>query len=229
LYLSLEGALLLASVGGVWWIHKQKWVLKAAVVAGVGVATRLQAAAEILGRRRSGLFPSMALWKAGQSDKSPNKVYDPGLIDELKKELAGIQERVERDIGTHQDAESWAQLAPWVAIGIIVVSIALAIATHSLLSELLAIWLPSLVGAYQGRMARRQLSKRIGVGTEFKSQLEFARRSLVTLEQDSNGDENDADQIELLNTTLKVLCRAAGEYSRLQLEFAIGDTPELPV
>jgi hypothetical protein len=51
--------------------------LKAAVADGMRVAIAFQSAAELLGQKRSDLFPSMTLWRAAQTDENQAPFFPP--------------------------------------------------------------------------------------------------------------------------------------------------------
>ena len=59
-------------------------------------------------------------------------------------------------------------------------------------SELLAIWLPSAVGAVHAWTWRRQISNRIGAGREFLSELAFVKSQLMYLAPEDQISGNTA-------------------------------------
>src|SRR5439155_20153240 len=114
-------------------------------------------------------------------------------------------------------------LVSWLGAALVLVCIAYAVWWHSLFSDLLAIWLPSAVGAIHSGTIRRQIVRRITAGQEFLAELLFVRKQLYSLVPDNMLDPNDNQAMETLNATLRVLCRAAAEHSQYELQFALGE------
>jgi len=231
LLLGVEGACLVFGAGLVWWVRTDRWVLKAAVAVGTEVAREFQCAVELLGQKGSELFPSMALWRAAQStEESVATGYlSPELLRRVKDQVSATYERVRTEIEAHHREEKRAARLSWISVMLVLCCLVYAGGTHSQIAELVAIWLPSVVGALHSSVWRRQIVNRIGAGREFLSELEFVRTQLISLVPNDRLDPNGGAQFESLRATLRMLCRAAAEHSQRQLQFAISEDPNLPV
>lgn len=126
-------------------------------------------------------------------------------------------EAVRHDIERPHTLETRANALSWVSAGVVLACIVYAIWKHSQLSELLAIWLPSLVAAFHAWIMRRQVGRRIGAGREFLSELTFVRLHLIALAPDDRVDEQEAASMDMVTETLRLMCRAAGEHVQRQL------------
>jgi hypothetical protein len=226
--LAIEGACLLLGIAVVWWIRKDRWVLKSALTSALEVAREFQGAVQLLGQTPSYLFPSMTLWRAAQGE-SGITMPSPAALSDLKMQVSKTFERVRQEITSHRATERHAGLLSWTAAAIVLGCIGYASWTHSLLSELLAIWLPSLAGAVHATVIRRQVARRIGAASEFLSVLAFVRAQLFALAPDDKLDANDARATQNLSATLSVLCRAVAEHTQHQLQFAAAEVLEVPV
>jgi len=227
--LAIEGTCVGLGAAAVWWIRRDRWVLKAAVSSGTGVATAFQSVVELLGQERSDLFPDMALWRAAQSDQSGSGHFPPQAIRSVKEQVFTTYEEVRAEVEGHHSEEKRTALLSWIAALIVLGCIACAWWTHEHFFELLAIWLPSVVGAMHGSVWRRQILNRIGAGREFLAELAFVRSQLMSLVPDDRLDTQDAHRAETLRATLRVLCRAAAEHNQHKLQFAIAEDPNVAI
>jgi len=227
--LGFEGILLATAVIAVWWIRKDRWVLKSALTSGADVATTFQGAAQLLGEKPSETFPDMTLWRAAQDDRAFTPTFLPDALSKLKSEVSKTYERVKKDVTRHHATEAVTTMASWLGAGLVLVCVAYAVWGHSLFSELLAIWLPSAVGAIHSNAVRRQIVGRITAGQEFVAELLFVRKQLSNLVPDNRLEPNDTQAVETMNATLRVLCRAAAEHSQYELQFALGEIVQVPM
>jgi len=226
--LEVEGGCLILGAAAVWWIRKDRWVLKAAVAEGMRFAVNFQSAAELLGQKRSDLFPGMALWRAAQTEESHVGFFSSQTLRQVKEQVYTTYEQVTEEMEAHHMEEKRAITLSWVSVIVVLCCIAYAWGTHDPYSELLAIWLPSAIGAIHASMWRRQIINRIGASREFLSELAFVRSQLMSLVPNDKLDDNN-QHVEMLRETLKVLCLAAAEHTQRQLQFAIGEEPNVPV
>lgn len=226
--LAMEGVLLIGATLGVWWIRRNSWTLKAAVISGIEAATAFQCAPRMLGVQPSPVFPTMALWRAAQ-DESLTVQATPEGLKELKESVSATYERVKLELQESHSTEAVASTTSWVGLVIILICMAYAMWTHSQFSELVAIWLPSAVGAIHSSALRRQLERRIGAGQEFLAELLFVRKELNRIAPDDNVDADNAAALESLTAVLRVLSRIGGEYSQTQLQLAIAEAVQIPL
>lgn len=227
--LTIEGILLAAAVIAVWWIRRDRWVLKYALTSGIKVALALQGAAELLGETRSETFPAMALWRGAQEERTLGQSFLPDALRQVKEQVSTTYEQIRREIRGHHTAEAFAATASWLTAAVILGCIAYAVLRHSLFSELLAIWLPCAVGAVQSTSIRRHIARRISAGQQFVSELAFVQKQLYSLVPEDKLDPYDPQAAISLNATLRVLCRAVAEHSQRELQFAAEETVEIPV
>ncbi len=223
--LEVEGVCLVLGLIGVWWIRKDKWVLKAAVAHGTRIALEFQCVVESLGQKPSELFPSMALWRVAQSEESPAAELSAQALRKVKDQVYAIHDEVQEEVERHHRAEKLALIFSWVSVGAVLCCIYYAL-QGSANAELLAIWLPSAVGAVHSWSGRRQISNRIGAGREFLSELAFVKSRLMHLAPD---DQTSGSADRDLIGALRVLCRAAAEHIQRQMQFAIAEDPHTPV
>jgi hypothetical protein len=227
--LVIEGICLILGIAAIWWIRRDRWVLKAALIRSTKFALTFQCAVGLLGQRESEIFPSMALWRAAQHDWPTVLSTSSDSIRNLKNQVYTVYDQVRHEVDTHNAAEKFAEKLAWVAALAVVGCIGYAVGSHSLFSELTAIWLPSAVGGVHALFWRRQLSRRINAGQEFLAELAFVRSQLVALLPEDKIDPKDAPAKEALRATLRVLCRAVAEHAQRQLQFALGEVPAIPV
>ena len=223
--LEIEGVCLVLGVTAVWWIRKDKWVLKAAVAHGTRMASEFQCVVESLGQKASEFFPSMALWRAAQTEDNTGTELSPGALRGVKDQVYAIYDEVREELESHHRAEKLALTLSWVSVAAVLWCLYYAL-QGSPNSELLAIWLPSAVGAVHAWTWRRQISNRIGAGREFLSELAFVKSQLMHLAPDDQISGNTARDVI---GVLRVLCRAAAEHTQRQMQFAIAEDPHIPV
>jgi hypothetical protein len=227
--LTVEGILLAAAVIVVWWIRRDRWVLKYAVTSGTKISLLFQGAAELLGEPRSEAFPAMALWRAAQKDSSAVQSFLPSGIKQVKEQVSIAYEQVKKEIREHHTTEAFATIASWSAAAIILSCITYAVLLHSLFFELLAIWLPSVVAAVHGAAVKRHIARRISGGQQFVSEMAFVQKQLYSLAPENSLNPHDHQAALSLSATLRVLSRAVAEHSQRELQFAAEETVALPV
>lgn len=227
--LTIEAICLVFGVGSFWWIRKDKWVLKSALASETTIAGEFQSAVEILDQKPSQQFPSMTLWRAAQSEQATKLNLSSSALRNLKEQLGKTYDRLRNEIEDHHSKEAISRALSWISALAILSCIGYAVYAHALISELLAIWLPSAVGAVHGSVWRRQLVHRIGAGKEFLSELSFVQKQLNALVPDDKLDESNEKGAEILTATLRALCLSAGEHTQRRLQFAIAEDPNLPI
>lgn len=215
-------------VYAVWRIRKSRWALRAALDAGTEVARDFQGAVQLLGQSPSQSFPSMALWRAAQRDDilHPNLTADG--LRKLKEQIYTTQDRINNYVKSYHASESMAERISWVSAVLVLGLILVAMLSHTEIFELLAIWLPSVVGAVNASAWRRQLIRRANVGRDFLSELHFVRVRLLHLAPKDDSVPNGAHEEEAL-AAIRSLCRATAEYTQHQLWFALAEDPHVPV
>ena len=147
----------MVGVLGVSRMRKRRWALKSALASGLKAAIEFQVAAQLLGQQTSNLFPGMSLWRAAQSDECAAPNLSPLLFrtlkDQIYKTYWDARSQVDRDHASERRA-TWIS---WISVATILGCIVYAAWTHSVLFELLAIWVPSVVGAVHSSVWRRRL------------------------------------------------------------------------
>ncbi len=227
--LSTEGACLIFGGSAVWWIRKNRWVLKMAVTSGMRIATDFQCVAQLLGEQTSEIFPSMTLWRAAQSEDHKIAFFPSEMLRRVKSELFDTYDRVRKEMEGHHREEKRIVKLTWISAGTILCCIIWALWSHSRSFELLAIWLPSAVGALHTSVWRRQVASRIGASRELLSELSFVKSKLMSLVPNDTLEPRGEAEHEMLRATLKMLCRVAAEHTQRELQFAIGEDPNVPI
>jgi hypothetical protein len=224
--LTIEAVCLVLGVSSFWWIQKDRWVLKSAVIAETTIAREFQSAVEILGRKPSQSFPSMALWRAAQDELGNELNLSSSSLASLNEQVGKTYARLQREIERHHTSEALATALSWASALVILLCIGYAIYARAFYFELLAIWLPSAISAVHGAVWRRQLVHRITAGKEFLSELSFVQKQMNALMPQNKLEESG---VEILIATLRALCQSAGEHTQRRLQFAIAEDPSIPV
>ncbi|HLK38915.1 MAG TPA: hypothetical protein VKU41_19270, partial [Polyangiaceae bacterium] len=95
--------------------------------------------------------------------------------------------------------------------------------------EILAIWLPSLVGAVHAFNSRRHLVQRLASIKEFSAQLRIVQNHLLKLAPTDAPDLAEDRVRDEFRAMLTGLCKIVGQHGQRQLQFALAEEPELPV
>lgn len=229
---AVETALLFLGLGLAVRIRRQGWALKAAVGAGVQVAARYQLAAQILGEPGSQQFPQMTLWRAAQTGPRP----DPGSLHSrenvgrlgtlrgyLAETLDEINAGIRRDLGIERAGELAEVASVLLAIG---GNLWLIFVSHLEPIELVALWLPSLIGALHSLRSRRRTAERIPLLSAFSKQLAFLKTQLQALADWSA--EEPAQKSATREAVLRFVCKVIGQYCQSELQLATSQHPDLP-
>lgn len=226
--LSMELALLALTLAVSQLSSRNNWSLKAAAATGDIVASKLQVAAEILGQSSSSKFPGMTLWRAAQLDVAIPTVLSSSKLRELKTTLSDLQQNTFDEVAHYARAE---RISRFIVISTISIMISLLIYLlafqHHWQIELVAIWLPSVVGAVHAFDARKKMDHRAMSARSFFSEIKFVGDELYRiLPNDSDIQPNSVAHQEV-TALIKALCKFAGDYSQNELELSIQE--KLPV
>jgi hypothetical protein len=228
----LETTLLFLGLGVGLWMRARRWALKAAVRAGVQVATRYQLVAQILGEPGSRQFPQMALWRAGQAaaGKDPGALYseqNAKRFETLREYLAETQEdigtAIRRDLRIERMGEVAEVLSILLAVG---GNLWLMVVPEARPVELVSLWLPSLIGALHAVRSHRRTAERLPLLHMLFKQLEFVRAQLLTFAE-WRADE-PAQRSAAREAVLRFVCKVIGQYCQSELQLATSQRPEMP-
>jgi hypothetical protein len=230
-FILIETLLLIGGATLVWWIRADKWTLKASVKSGLDVARRFQPAAELLGIAQSRDFPNMALWKAAQdldkqpSPEDPNPSRQRELVVQVKMEIAALLENMKKSIRHHYFLERLATLATLAAIAaVIACNLYIVLIEHRTDVELLAVWLPSLIGAIYSFNFRKRTVQHIETIRDFLLQLDFAKVRIY-----APTEEDPMISQQLFRANLRLLCKIVALFSQREIQFALADQPQVPM
>ncbi|NIE59628.1 MULTISPECIES: hypothetical protein [unclassified Burkholderia] len=233
-----ETILLLLGAGVVWWIRKDRWLLKSSIVSGQALCRRFQAAVELLGESASNDFPGMSLWRCAQSQggveteaqTAPGATQRSANTDryaQLKAEIGSTLDELEEGIGQYHNRERYTGWTTYIAFLIILlVNLDLLAVAHRPLVELLGIRLPALISAIHVFNFRRRTADRIGAMKEFKLQLRFIQtRLFATASQTQRTNDVERDRA----ATLRLLCAIVAQQSQREFSFALANEANFPV
>lgn len=232
-----ETILLLAGAALAGAMRRWKWALKACVQDGLKLCFRFQPAAQLLGERVSKHFPAMTLWRAAQQEMLPNRpssiercLVDSTLQQLVMTEVASTLEILKHEIHRRHRHERGAVLATLGVFVIIVFANACVLSNYCRIShealEVVAIWLPSVIGAAHAYAFKKRLADRIGAMHEFSAQLKFVQTRLFQICSNSSPSDLDGRR---MTANLRLLCRFVAEYSQREIRFGIWSEPEVPV
>ena len=230
--LAFETMLLLGGAFSVWWMRRARWAMKAAVGTGLSMARAFQPVVKLLGQRTSTDFPQMALWRAGQVSDPAHRQYDDALTNSLTAEIGAklgkTLEEMRSEVKRNHRNEQTANIGALIAVVAVVTSnLWLIFVSHETSLELLAIWLPSLIGALHVSNYRKHGNQHLSLLLETIPQLRFVQQRLLSLSL-PQAPHND-DQSVSRNAALRLLCRVIGRYCQEEVRFALAQEPRLPV
>ena len=227
--LAIETMLLLGGVFGVWWMRHTRWAMKAHMRTGISIARAFQPAVKLLGQRTSADFPQMALWRAGQASVPAHpQDADYSLMSEVGAQLGQTLEELRSEVEHNHRNELFASVGAVIAVVTVVASnLWLTFISHLASLELLAIWLPALIGAFHVWNYRRRGNQRLSLLLETIPQLRFIQQRLLSLSlpQQPHNDDQSASR----RAALQLLCRVIGHYCQQEVRFALAQEPHLPV
>lgn len=227
--LASEGALLVTGVLLAWRSRSGKWHLRAAVEGGAALARDFQIVVAALGERTSDSFPMMSLWRAAQAGGEPTPAPEQASLSAIKERLNATIDRLISDLYRHHKLERAVETLSWVAAAVVLAAIAAAAATHHIEYKLLAIWMPSVVGACHAWLWQRKIRERADGERELVSTLQFARSRLVALTREGRViEEKSAAQEELIET-LRFLCRCIAGHTQRELRLHVSSETPVPV
>jgi hypothetical protein len=229
---ALETTLLFLGLGVAVWVRWRGWALKAAVSAGVSVATQYQLAALILGEPGSRQFPQMTLWRAAQSAarKDPGTLYSAENAERLRtlraqlaETLKDISAGIRRDLRVERASEIAEVFSVLLAVG---GNLWLIFVSHVEAIELVSLWLPSFIGGLHALRSQRRTSERIPLLNAFVKQLGFVKTQLQAL-ADWSPDE-PRQKSATREAVLRFVCKIIGQYCQSELQLATSQHPEMP-
>jgi hypothetical protein len=229
---ALETTLLFLGLAVAVWMRTRRWALKAAVRAGVNVATKYQLVAQILGEPGSRQFPQMTLWRAAQTParKDPGALYSAQnaerfrtLREYLAETLDDIGSEIRRDLRIERIGEIGELASVLLAVG---GNLWLIFVPQLDTIELVSLWLPSLIGALHAIRSHRRTGERIPLLNAVFKQLAFARTQLQALAE-WNHDE-PAQKSAQREAVLRFVCKVVGQYCQSELQLATSQQPEIP-
>lgn len=227
--LASEGALLVAGVLLAWRSRSGRWHLRAAVEGGAALAREFQTVVAALGQRQSEAFPMMALWRAAQADSGSTQPPQQTSLSAIKERLNATIDRLTSDLHRHHKLERSVEKLSWIAAAVVLAALAAAATTHQSGYKLLAIWLPSVVGACHAWLWQRQIRERADSERELISTLQFARNRLMALTREArSAEEKSTAQTELIET-LRFLCRCIASHTQRELKLHVSSETPVPV
>ncbi len=227
-FLVAEGILLVTGLSLVAWSRREGWVLRAAFQESQKLLDAFQVAADMLGQKRSELFPSMTIWRAAQSEHWPDD-FRADHVREFRNGLNQTISEIQKEVRKLRHREHLAEKLVLVSAFAVIVCIALILTFHAWQIELFAIWLPSLIGAIETAKHQRQVNNRIESGKQFIDQLEFVRHRVQQWSPTNGVTSLDDTSVKDLAVTLRLVCKIIGDYSQHQIRYAMKGKPEIPV
>jgi hypothetical protein len=229
--LSFETLLLATGVGAFIWARLHRWELKAVVTdkERARFLARFQSAAELLGDRRSVDFPQMALWRAAQSPELHARAYsgdNAKMLEDLRKQVAQTIPEIKAKIAPARRIETISTVGGIVAVACVLASNLCLILRDWSPIELVAVCLPSLIGALHALGQQKRVADQIPLLTELARQLEFIRTQL--LRHAGWSETETADSRASREATLRTLCKVIGQYSQAELRLAIRSQLSIP-
>ncbi|MGF6508213.1 hypothetical protein [Paraburkholderia sp. 32] len=239
--IAVETVLLIMGATLVWWIRKDRWLLKACIAMGQDLCVRYQVAVELLGNAPSTDFPGMSLWRCAQSqvldgkdakvepkqaDNEPAPASTAERDARLKEEIGATLEQLTNKIESCHKRErlsSWATNAAFFVI--LLVNVYLLGVADQPYVELAGIWLPALISATHSFNFRRRTTDRIGAMTEFRLQLRFVQTRLFDMSPGEGTSGSAADRA----ATLRLLCSIVAQHSQREFLFALSNEADFPV
>lgn len=236
--ISAETFLLIMGAALVWWMRKDRWLLKACITSGQDLCRRYQVAVEQLGNAPSTDFPGMSLWRCAQSQAlseatanvNPRRASSELGLDQdtlLKAEIGSTLEQLTdkiRRCHTRERLSTWATSAAFLTI--LLVNAYLLGVAHQPFVELAGIWLPALISATHSFNFRRRTTDRIGAMKEFRLQLRFIQTRLFDAgPPDGTAGDREADR----TATLRLLCAIVAQQSQREFLFALSNEADFPI
>jgi len=237
-WLLAESGLLLAGSVLAWRMRAGRWSARAAVTAAVALSREFQVAAELLGWRGSIQYPGMALWRAAQLGRKAPEPGAPTQLAVTKERLLRLKEvvgstlaAIREEATSHAEAHHHARLGTILAALLVLTLNAVLLAMHETgfqrLLEVVAIWVPALVGGFHAIHAQRQVVERGSLLRELHAQLKFVSDQVFALMPRDAQAAAGADV--KFEESLRILCRTIGRHSQRQFEWALAEDPLPPV
>jgi hypothetical protein len=232
--LGLEVVLLIGGAAMVWDMRSKRWGLRAAAQVALNAGKAFQCAVELLGHRPSERFPGMALWRAAQMDPPQSKSSaeipptSEVLFKELRAELGRTIQEADDSLKRNHRLHRLLTVLSLGTIAAITLCNSLAILSHSLVLEAVAIWIPSGLAAIHTLMNRTALFVTTVALSEYTGALRFFQTRLFTLTHGASLSASTQPGSTEVHALLRALCRAVGTYTQVRLRIALNDSPEPP-
>ncbi len=227
-FAAIEAIVLLIGAGLVYRMHRGRWLLKSIVESGQALCVAFQDAVALLGDIPSPRFPAMALWRAAQRRELhpegpvPPLPIDPEREIALRRCIAVTLRELRQKTHAHSIERFASPATLWAFAIIVAVNATLVLGLHLPMLEVVAIWLPSVIGTAHAFALRHRFTEQSDAATELSKVLTFVQTRLYeTLPIGDAADHREAN--------LRLLCRAIAGYSQRGLQRAIASEPSIPV
>lgn len=224
-----EVLLLVLGVWGAWHMRTRRWSLRVAIVSADAIARRFQVAAQAAGVAASELFPMMSLWRAAQGEIDATPMLTQDRITTLKSLIDESYQHILHDLERHHRLERRADLLSWLAVAVVLFCLGMVAMAHQQPYKLLAIWLPSVVGAAHAWTWRRQSLGRVNAASEMLKELRFIKARLVSVHSGASVQGTQAAAESDALAAVRMLCHTIARYSQRELRFTAAETAGIPV
>lgn len=226
-----EALLLAGGAALAWVVQRQHWPLRAVVGDGLALAQRFQVVAEALGAEPSRNFPAMTLWRAAQRvDDDPRKLHlSAERLQSIKTLVDETKEAVGHEAHRYHAMEGRVSAATWFAAGVVLVCLVLVAWLHIPAIKLLAIWIPSAVGAAHAWTWRRQWMQRARASADMVRELRFVRSQLASLAPRDGIAAASQEDVRALVAALRMLCRSVAGHSQREIQMTAAEGAGVPV
>ncbi len=227
--LALEALLLVLGVWGAWYMRTRRWSLRVAIMSADAIARKYQIAAQALGVTASEFFPMMALWRAAQNEGTQAPPLSRKSVATLKKLIDESYQHILVDLEHHHRLERHADALSWFAAAVVLFCLGMVAFADQHSYKLIAIWLPSVVGAAHAWTWRRQSLGRVNAASEMLKELRFIKTRLVSLTSDASLDQPEGTSRPETLAVIRMLCHAIAQHSQRELRFTAAETAGIPV
>ncbi len=227
--LAIEALLLVFGVWGAWYMRTRRWSLRVAIMSANAIARKFQVAAQALGVAASEFFPMMALWRAAQNEGIQAPPLTREGVATIKDLIDESYQHILHDLEHHHRLERRADALSWFAAAVVLFCLGMVAFAHQHSYKLIAIWLPSVVGAAHAWTWRRQSLGRVNAASEMLKELRFIKARPVSLWSDVSLDEPDGSSRPETLAAIRMLCHTIAQHSQRELRFTAAETAGIPV